>query len=45
MEEIVSLHNTPGNLTGGNENDTQGNENKKYIDPECYNDDLEEVIN
>ncbi len=43
MEE-GSVHNThnSGNMeTGGNVVST---ENKKYIDPECYNDDLEEVI-
>ena len=42
MEEINSNKITENNLSHGND-DNLNTENKKYIDPECYNDDLEEV--
>jgi len=34
---------TAGNIDAEGNNIELNNENKKYIDPDCYNDDLEEV--
>jgi len=39
----VSNHNSQENNITQND-DVLNTDNKKYIDPECYNDDLEEVI-